>query len=50
MKGALTLFAQDCDSRLVLYSEADIRRSEADDQVLQFVSFWRKVWRGVMPT
>lgn len=50
VKGALTLFAQDCDSRLLLYSEADIRRSEADDQVLEFVSFWRKVRRGVMPT
>jgi hypothetical protein len=50
MKGALTLFAQDADSKLMLYTAADIRRSEADDQVLAFLSYWRKVRRGVDPT
>jgi hypothetical protein len=50
MKGALTLFAQDAESKLMLYSSADIRRSEADDQVLEFLSYWRKVRRGVDPT
>ena len=40
MKGALTLFAQDSESKLILYTDADIRRSEADDQVLEFLSFW----------
>lgn len=50
MKGALTLFAQDAESKLMLYSAADILRSEADDQVLSFLSFWRKVHRGVKPT
>jgi transposase len=43
MKGALTLLAQDAESRLVLFSAADIQRSEADDQVLAFLSFWRKI-------
>ena len=50
MKGALTLLGQDAASKLILYTAADIDRSEADDQVLEFVSFWRKTQRGVEPT
>jgi hypothetical protein len=50
MKAALSLFAQDAESKLILYTAADIRRSEADDQVLEFLSFWSKVNRGVKPT
>lgn len=50
MKGALTLFAQDAASKLLLYTDADIRRSEADDQANDFLSFWKKVRRGVSPT
>jgi len=50
LKGALTLFAQDADSKLILYTAADIQREEADDQVLEFISFWKKVRRGVQPT
>ena len=50
MKGALTLFTQDAGSKLILYTAADIQREEADDQVLSFLSFWKKVQRGVKPT
>lgn len=50
LKGALTLFAQDAESKLMLYTTPDIRRAEADDQVLEFLSYWRKVRRGVDPT
>lgn len=50
MKGALTLFAQDAASKLILYTAADIQRKEADDQVLGFLSFWKKVRRGIKPT
>ena len=50
IKSALTLFAQDCNSKLILYTQADIRRSEADDQVLEFVSFWKKIAKSVTPT
>jgi transposase len=50
MKGALTLFAQDAASKLILYTAADIQRQEADDQVLEFLSFWKKVRRGINPT
>jgi transposase len=49
MKGALTLFAQDAESKLLLYTAADIRRVEADDQVTDFLDFWRRVWRGASP-
>lgn len=50
MKGALTLFAQDAQTKLLLYTASDIQREEADDQVLAFLSFWRKVRRGIKPT
>ena len=50
MKGALTLFAQDSDSKLILYTDADIRGNESDDQVLEFLSFWKGIKRGVKPT
>ncbi len=50
MKGALTLFAQDAETKLILYASADTKRSEADDQVLTFLSFWKSVCRGVKST
>jgi hypothetical protein len=50
MKAALTLFAQDADTKLMLYTAADIRRSETHDQVFDFLSFWKSVQRGVKPT
>lgn len=50
MKGALTLFAQDAQSKLILYTAADIQRQEADDQVFEFLSFWNKTQKGVEPT
>ena len=50
MKGALTLFAQDAQTKLLLYTRADIQRAETDDQILAFMDFWPKVWRGVRPT
>jgi transposase len=50
IKSALTLFAQDCTSKLILYTQADIRRREADDQVLAFVRFWRGLAKSVAPT
>ena len=50
LKGALTLFAQDAETKLLLYTEADIQRAETDDKVTDFLSFWKKVWRRVKPT
>ena len=43
MKGALTLFAQDASSKLILYTAADIHRNEADDQVLSFLKYWQGI-------
>jgi transposase len=43
IKGALTLFAQDCQSGQFQYAQADILRSEASDQILNFISFWKKI-------
>jgi len=50
MKGALTLFAQDAASKLILYTAADINRDEVDDQVLNFLSFWKGIRRGIKST
>lgn len=50
LKGALTLVAQDADSKLLLYATPDVKRSEADDQVLEFLRYWRHIRRGVTPT
>jgi len=50
MKGALTLFAQDSESKLILYTGSDIKRCESDDQVIQFMAFWKQIRRGVKPT
>ena len=43
LKGALTLFAQDCQSTLFQYAQADILRSEASEQIISFVKFWKKI-------
>ena len=43
MKSALVLFAQDAMSKLILYTAADIKRNESDDQALCFLSFWKKI-------
>lgn len=50
MKGALTLFAQDAQSKLILYTAADIQRQETDEQVLAFLPFWQRICREVPST
>jgi hypothetical protein len=42
--------AQDAESKLMLYTAADVQRSEAEDQVLQFVAYWKRIQRRVKPT
>ena len=46
MKGALTLIAQDAGSKLMVYTASDIQREEADDQVLQFNTYWEGIHNG----
>jgi hypothetical protein len=47
VKGALTFIAQDADSRCQLYVQTDPAdsgiKNEADDQILQFVKYWKKI-------
>jgi hypothetical protein len=50
VKGALTFIAQDCDSRCQIYVQTDIARNEADDHVLQFVKYWKKIRGGFRQT
>jgi len=50
LKSALTMFAQDGSSKLILYTDADLRRCEAQDAVLDFVAFYRKVRRCLPAT
>jgi transposase len=50
LKSALTLFAQDASSKLVVYADADLRRAETDDAVLDFVAFYRKMRRTLPGT
>ena len=50
MKGALTMFAQDSETKLIVYTAADIQRSEADDQILRFLPYWGKITRQMNST
>ena len=50
LKGALTLFAQDCESTLSQYAQADIVRSEASEQIISFVKFWKKIHGNLTST
>ena len=50
VKAALTLFAQDAQSKLLLYTQADIVRQEASEQALEFLAFWQRIRRGLRPT
>ena len=49
VKGALTVLAQDSGSRLVIYGDADVKQVEADDQVIEFVRFYRRIRRRLPP-
>jgi transposase len=50
LKSALTMFAQDASSKLIIYNDADLLRSEADDAVLDFVAFYKKIRRTLPGT
>jgi hypothetical protein len=50
MKGALTMFAQDSETKLIVYTAADIQSREADDQILSFLPYWTKISRQMKST
>jgi len=41
-KGVLAFVAQDADRRVFCYANADLRKDQQNDEILQFVSFWKK--------
>ena len=47
LKSALTLFAQDGESRMLLYEDADIKNDEASGAIMDFVDHWLCV-RGII--
>lgn len=41
-KGILAFLAQDADKRFFCYANADLRKEQQNDEILQFVKFWKK--------
>jgi len=41
-KGVLAFVAQDADRRVFCYANADLRKDQENDEILQFVSFWKR--------
>jgi len=41
MKSILSFFAQDLDTTFLIFSDGDIKNSEANDEVLEFVKFYK---------
>jgi hypothetical protein len=48
-KAVLTFIAQDADTDVLCYSNADLRKGEEADEVLRFVDFW-KATHGKLPS
>jgi len=43
MRGANTVFAQDTKNNMILYTRADILRSEESEEIKKFVEYWREI-------
>jgi len=41
-KGILAFVAQDADTRVFCYGNADIRKEEQNEEILRFVEYWKK--------
>ena len=41
-KAILVFFAQDAQSRIFCYSNADLRKGEEADEIFRFIEFWKK--------
>jgi len=41
-KGMLAFLARDADRRVFCYANGDLRKDQQNDEILQFVSFWKK--------
>ena len=40
--GALAFLAQDAETRVFCYANAELRKDQQNDEVLRFVDFWKK--------
>jgi len=47
MKSALTFLAQDGESKMIVYENADIERNEADEEIMNFVDYWLRI-KGII--
>jgi hypothetical protein len=47
MRGANTLFAQDSQSNAILYTRADILHKNETNEILHFVSYWKRIRKTV---
>lgn len=50
MKGANTLFVQDSESNMILFTKADILRKEESTQIKEFISYWKQIKGAVNET
>lgn len=50
IKGAHTLFAQDGESNVILYTQADILRKNESFEILKFVKYWKTIKKEVKET
>lgn len=41
-KGILAFLAQDAETHVFCYANADLRKSEQNDEILRFIQFWQK--------
>lgn len=41
-KGILAFLAQDADRQVFCYANADLRKEDQNDEILQFIKFWKK--------
>ena len=41
-KGILAFLAQDADKRFFCYANSDLRKADQNDEILEFVKFWKK--------
>src|SRR5262249_29889871 len=41
-KGMLAFLAQDADTRVFCYANAELRKAEQSDEILHFVRFWKR--------
>ncbi len=46
-RSILTFLAQDADSQVFCYSNADIRKGEENEEVFRFIAFWKRQYGSV---